>query len=397
MPDIVLKNILGQEVVYPGIDTVKLKNTAGGEETFSHGVAVEDVPIELDLANGETQTIVAPEGSLVKSAIVTVTGAGGGEPVLNMPETAITFTETLFYIVNVPMNVTELPFNYIIEGANYTVVWDGVEYQCKAWKYEESSATDALVMYAVGNTYFTTGEASAEPFIIGTVNGVMCAVSMTEIMTGGSFEVTHTASVTLNLEAGGGSGVVDHLMCENVYSEITEITQYKFSADKILETIDLPNVTKVNNYAFQNCSNLKTVHTPNLTTVGSSAFSGCSSLSEIDVSKVKSIGSSAFNEVPAILDFKTSINSRIGSSAFGGTITPPKAVVIRNTTMIPDAANANGYLFGSTRPKLLVPSALVSTWKSSYYMKSYHSSLVYALENYTVDGTIDGEIDISKL
>lgn len=81
MPDIILKNILGQDVTYSGIDTVKLKNTAGGEETFSHGVAVEGIPIELDLANGGTQTITAPDGTLVKSAVVSITGGIGGKGV----------------------------------------------------------------------------------------------------------------------------------------------------------------------------------------------------------------------------------------------------------------------------------------------------------------------------
>lgn len=41
MADIVLKDVLGSDVTFTGIDTVKLKNTQGNEETFSLGVAVE--------------------------------------------------------------------------------------------------------------------------------------------------------------------------------------------------------------------------------------------------------------------------------------------------------------------------------------------------------------------
>ena len=189
MPDIVLKNILGQEVVYPGIDTVKLKNTAGDDETFSHGVAITDVPIELDLANGETQTIYAPEGALVKSAVVTVTGGGNSEPVLNMPETVLSFE--LGELMGIPVTVATTPvdINYIIEGATYDVIWNGTPVTCVAWKGEYGGAE----IMGIGNIGVLMNAPTTEPFIIGTVNGEMVIIAIESI-------TTATVSVTLKFK-----------------------------------------------------------------------------------------------------------------------------------------------------------------------------------------------------
>ena len=192
MPDIVLKNILGQDVTYSGIDTVKLKNTEGSEETFSYGVAVEDVPINLDLANGETQTIYAPEGTLVKSAVVTIEG-GNSEPVLNMPETELTFEIDTILNTTVTKNITPVDINYIIEGATYDVVWEGTTVTCTAVKVAYDENTEII---AIGNIGALMGAPSSEPFIIGTINGEMTIIAMQDI-------ATATVSITLNFSAGG--------------------------------------------------------------------------------------------------------------------------------------------------------------------------------------------------
>lgn len=65
---IILKDINGNEVVYPN-EKVMFDTTDGGTQIFSKGEAVENVPITLYLANGD-QTITAPDGTLVKSAII---------------------------------------------------------------------------------------------------------------------------------------------------------------------------------------------------------------------------------------------------------------------------------------------------------------------------------------
>lgn len=70
MPDIVLKNKDGEDVTYSGIETVTFDTpTEEKGATFTYGTAVENVPVELNLADGN-QIISVPEGVLVKSGII---------------------------------------------------------------------------------------------------------------------------------------------------------------------------------------------------------------------------------------------------------------------------------------------------------------------------------------
>ena len=70
MPDIVLKNKDGEDVTYSGIETVTFDTpTQEKGATFTYGTAVSDIPIELNLASGN-QRVSVPEGVLVKSGII---------------------------------------------------------------------------------------------------------------------------------------------------------------------------------------------------------------------------------------------------------------------------------------------------------------------------------------
>lgn len=66
---IILKDLNGEDVTYKGVEKVKFNTSDGGTAYFSKGEAVENVPIMLDFSGGD-QTIIAPDGTLVKSAII---------------------------------------------------------------------------------------------------------------------------------------------------------------------------------------------------------------------------------------------------------------------------------------------------------------------------------------
>ena len=73
--DVVIQNYSQTEVTYPSVPKVWLKSAESTEENtvlvpFSYGEAVENVPISLDFSSGENQTITAPDGTLVKSAVI---------------------------------------------------------------------------------------------------------------------------------------------------------------------------------------------------------------------------------------------------------------------------------------------------------------------------------------
>lgn len=69
--DVVLKGYSGTDTRYENVPKIWLTSADGESKVpFSYGEAVENVPIELvDLSSG-SQTVVAPEGTLVKSAVI---------------------------------------------------------------------------------------------------------------------------------------------------------------------------------------------------------------------------------------------------------------------------------------------------------------------------------------
>lgn len=69
MADIVLKDRHGTDVKHPGIRKARLLMDNGEKQVYSEGEAVSDIPIELDFSGGD-QVVAAPEGTLIKSAII---------------------------------------------------------------------------------------------------------------------------------------------------------------------------------------------------------------------------------------------------------------------------------------------------------------------------------------
>lgn len=73
MADIVLRDRSGNPVEYPGVERIKLNTTGGETVEFVDPALIpeslENVPIALDFTGGN-QTITAPDGALVKSAII---------------------------------------------------------------------------------------------------------------------------------------------------------------------------------------------------------------------------------------------------------------------------------------------------------------------------------------
>lgn len=113
------------------------------------------------------------------------------------------------------------------------------------------------------------------------------------------------------------------------------------------------NVKTVGKYAFSSCTVLALVDLPNATKVDSNAFEGCTVLQTLILrgNAVATLGgTNAFNRTPI--------------------------------------ASGEGYIY--------VPAALVNSYKAATNWSTYAAQF-RALEDYTVDGTITGEIDESKI
>lgn len=140
---IILKDRNGSDVIYNGVNAIKLNKVGGGTQTFIKGETVENLPIEVDFSNGD-QLVEAPPGTLVKSAIIqkpedlipenipenmSIAGIDGSlkiptgtEKTVNLDfsngDMSITPNENeLFSKVNIPTPETLVPEN-IAEGIN---------------------------------------------------------------------------------------------------------------------------------------------------------------------------------------------------------------------------------------------------------------------------------------
>lgn len=178
---------------------------------------------------------------------------------------------------------------------------------------------------------------------------------------------TGLGTVTVEVASTGG-GDIDAFIDRS----ITEVTS---------------NVERIGAYAFYNCEALETINFPLVTTINTYAFFGCYALTIINTSKIKKIASNAFancyslktvvlreNQL-ATLDNQNAFNK---AYHFTGTV---------DATYNPNGLK-DGYIY--------VPRALVESYKTATNWSNYASQF-RALEDYTVDGTITGELDESKI
>ena len=144
--------------------------------------------------------------------------------------------------------------------------------------------------------------------------------------------VSDMAGKIAEIEAGGGD--IDSLI------------------DRSITEISSSSVTSIGGSAFESCSSLTTADFPVVTSIGGSAFESCSKLKSLllrgnDVCTLSS--KNAFDQTP-----------------------------IKSGT---------GYIY--------VPSALIEQYKAATNWSTYTAQF-RALEDYTVDGTVTGELDPAK-
>jgi hypothetical protein len=195
-------------------------------------------------------------------------------------------------------------------------------------------------------------------------------------------------------------GLIDGSIAEFRSDELTTIGQYA-RAHCNLVTIDLPNVTTVSNGSFSGCGLLETVNIPNLDSVtGSDFFASCSSLKRVCFPKITNTGTNGFRgcESLEVADFTalTTINGYCFEACYALI-----ALIIRNPTVVVDLASTGlKYMGGcgitSGTGYVYVPKALVDSYKAATNWSTYADQF-RALEDYTVDGTITGELDETKI
>lgn len=246
--------------------------------------------------------------------------------------------------------------------------------------------------------------------------------------------------------------IIDKSITEYKDDVITKVGDGAFNACKALTSVDLPNVKSIGSQTFYNCSALTSVDLHNVTSIGDynsavQAFSYCSALTSIDFPNVTVVGGSAFGYCKALTSVNLPNVTHIGTSAFQG-CSALTSVNLPNATHIGRSSTYNGSAFSSCKsltrielPSILymyhatfagcsnlttlilsgqnlcslssnnafnntpiasgtgyiyVPRALIDSYKTASDWSTYANQF-RALEDYTVDGTINGELDENKV
>lgn len=255
------------------------------------------------------------------------------------------------------------------------------------------------------------------------------------LKTGDLSEMTLAQMPTLISEAGEGVSPVYQTIAEGLalnktlitdehlklFKDSASLANYAFSYCTSITSAEFLNVINVPTYAFSSCSNLTTANFPNAKTLSAQAFYFCKKLNNINFPLLQTIYSQALSYCDALetVSFplltklngytfyadraltKVFLNANVagsmGSKEFQS-CTSLTALVIRSEqawtlsnvdsfTSTP-IASGTGYIY--------VPSALVETYKTATNWSTYATQF-RALENYTVDGTITGALDETKI
>lgn len=191
--------------------------------------------------------------------------------------------------------------------------------------------------------------------------------------------------------------IVDGSIVEFKDNVLTKVGEEGLNNRTVLKTIDLPNVTLVDEGGFSHCIALESVNLPKCEEIKGGAFSNDSTavnaLTKMTLPVVRKIGDRAFrmNAGIEILDLPSATS--LGNQMFQY-CKSLRAIILRSETQCSLGYNA----FDESSVKnggtglIYVPRALLENYKSASYW-SLVKNQFRALEDYTLDGTVTGELN----
>lgn len=261
-------------------------------------------------------------------------------------------------------------------------------------------------------------------------------------------ELRECIEMAEKLPEGGGGITFDDIATGGIKGDvvlsISSVSTYSFAGDAGITSLYAPNVTSIKDYAFYNPTNMASVYLPNCatiatycfrntiitdlslpecTSIGSQSFYQPKKLVSIDLPKCITIGGSCFTYIASTRLTLPECTS-IGNSSFTNCpnlafVDLPKCtkfesyvlrnnkqletLILRSETMCVGASNMlTSTKIASGTGYIYVPRALLSDDDET---KDYRRATQWskfgtqfrALEDYTVDGTITGALDESKI
>ena len=268
-----------------------------------------------------------------------------------------------------------------------------------------------------------------EETLTSIADAIRAKTGSTDAMTPGTM-----ATAISEINTDGNTDIEDGIITRNIteYSNdrVDEIGDYAFYRCGWLTTVNLPLVTTIYEYAFYGCDRLKSFNAPELYTIYSYAFQD-SNISSFYIPKARQIGTYAFSRNESIRTIVLPAATSLGGSSFSNcpkltrvdfysTLTIASfcfvscysltALILRSETICTlkntNAFNVCYHILGTTNSTynpngdkdgyIYVPSALVESYQAATNWSNYATQF-RALESYTVDGTIMGELDSTKI
>lgn len=198
----------------------------------------------------------------------------------------------------------------------------------------------------------------------------------------------------------GDDAVIDSLIDRSITelkdNTITTVGSAAFNDCKALIEVDLPNAIKAG-ACFQNCTALTSIRLHKLTEFTGYVIDNCPNLANLYVPNLTKIGYNQICQRGSALTMLDLPNvAVIDALALSGCRGITRLLLrksdaictLNNTNGIGGITNRGGYIY--------VPSALIDSYKSATNWSTY-ADYFRALEDYTVDGTVTGELDETKI
>lgn len=198
------------------------------------------------------------------------------------------------------------------------------------------------------------------------------------------------------MTAGGGGGgggddmagaLADRTITDFASESCTAIAEYSFRGCASLETLVAPNAKSVGTYALYGCSKLKYIVLPSVSSIAVNSFREASNLEAIDLPKLTAIPSTAFYGCRGIRAIILRSETMVTLSSTNAFTQCYRLLGTKNSGYNPTGEKI-GFIYAPAA--LLDQYAADSVWAST-------GILFRALEDYTVDGTITGALDESKI
>lgn len=253
------------------------------------------------------------------------------------------------------------------------------------------------------------------------------------------------SKVVVDVPTESGTSALDAWLegATEITSNATIVAQNTFHTNRTLQKINLPVATEIAQDAFNYCTKLTEVYAPEVVYIRAWAFYNNPVLQKVEINKVSRIGNGAFLYCKNLISLTCDDVVAIGASTLNGTalteLYAPKllyladnafadslslqyieigaltdykyvyrttfkncqsltALVMRITRLITlENVNAfEGTPIASGTGYIYIPSALIPTFQTATNWSTFANQF-RALEDYTVDGTVTGEFDRSKI